>query len=105
MTDVSVPIFWGAIRTLIAIGAGWLVGKGWMTQATFNEMITAIMIILPFVWTAAQKYMARKRELLAVNVGIIHAGATALATPEAAATLIKNIGPYVPIVKPKGETP
>lgn len=87
MDDATMQQLWGAVRTLLAVGAGFLVGKGYVDSATATTVIGALMTIIPFAWSAWDKKQSetktQAREAVAVNAGIAaaQAGAVPIAVP------------------------
>ena len=85
MNDVAMQQLWGAIRTLLGVGAGFLIGKGFVDEATATTAIGAIMTLIPLAWSAWDKHRSEKatkeREAVALNVGIAVADRTPGPTP------------------------
>lgn len=74
-----------ALRSLlIAIGSG-LVAKGYLDDATMNQVVGAAMVLAPIAWGIFDKYRAeakaKAREVTAMNVGIAIADSTVGPTP------------------------
>lgn len=82
----------GAIRTLLGILAGWAVGRGFIPADVAGELIGAVMILGPVIWSVYDKYRSERatkaREQLAVQ-----AGAQAARTGTIAGVASTAIGP------------
>ena len=89
MNDVAMQQVWGAIRTLLGVGAGVLIGKGWVDATTATTVIGALMTLIPLAWSAYDKHRSEQatkaREATAVNVGIAVADRTPGVTPAVSA--------------------
>ena len=103
MDNATLQALLSAVRSvLIAIGAT-LVARGYMTDATVNSVVGALLVLGPLLWGLVQKFQAersaKEREVVAVNTGIIVADATVGQTPPVAmmqaTKLIENIGSRV----------
>ena len=103
MDNATLQALLSAVRSvLIAIGAT-LVARGYMTDATVNSVVGALLVLGPLLWGLVQKFQAersaKEREAVAVNTGIIVADATVGQTPPVAmmqaTKLIENIGSRV----------
>lgn len=42
---------WGIVRTILAAGAGWLVAKGYLTDATAASVIGAVGTVFVAAWS------------------------------------------------------
>jgi uncharacterized membrane protein YebE (DUF533 family) len=85
MNDVTTQQALGAIRTLLGVAAGFLIGKGYVDATTATTVIGAIMVLIPLAWSAWDKHhseqVTQAREAVAMNVGIAVADRTAGVTP------------------------
>ncbi len=74
MDDTVKQSIQSVIRTLLAAAGSWLVAKGLLDNATMNNALGAIMVIIPVVWGIWDKYKTasntKVREANALNVGI-----------------------------------
>lgn len=123
MDNATLQAFMSAVRSiLIAIGAT-LVARGYLTDENANSIVGALLVIGPLIWGVAQKFMAereaKKRETVAVNVGVVVADNTVGKTPSIAPAsvplLLETIGPRIqvndkapdvkPVVRPDPDAP
>jgi NADH:ubiquinone oxidoreductase subunit 6 (subunit J) len=79
MDDVQKEQALSAIRTLLAIAAGFLVGHGYVNEVMATELVGAIMALVPIVWGFINKQNAEKKTQLRVEQAY-NAGATATLT-------------------------
>jgi len=82
MNEASKQALLSALRSiLIAAGSS----LGLLSETTLNEVVGAVMVIIPIAWGIWDKFRAeaatQARETVAVNVGIAVADRTAGATP------------------------
>ena len=104
MNDANLQAILSAIRSvLVAIGS-WFATKGFLDDATVQQLIGAVMVILPLIWGIFDKFRSenatKAREVTAINIGIIKAdntvGLTPLATAATATALIESLAPAIP---------
>jgi hypothetical protein len=73
------------VRWVMAVGGAFMVTRGFMTQESFDKLLGGLVVVVPLVWGIFQKIMAdraaKKREVVAVAVGMVIADATIGATP------------------------
>jgi hypothetical protein len=85
MNRAITPAILSALRWAMAVGGAYVVTKGLMTQESFDQLLGALVVIVPLVWGALQKFAAeraaKKRETVAVAVGMTIADATVGPTP------------------------
>lgn len=115
MNDATMNVLLGQLRTVLAAIGGLLVARGMITADGLNEIIGAVVICVPAIWSAWQKIQderaAKAREVIAVNAGIAHADATAGVTPTASAATAPQIiaaaaaAPAPPIAEVPPPTP
>lgn len=97
-------VLFGQLRTALAVAGGAIVAQGIASQATVNIVLGVATVIIPFILSALSKERASKiakaREVVAVNVGIVKAdntvGPTPPVSPAMAAALIAKIAPTLP---------
>lgn len=86
---------------LIALGA-FFVSKGFLTSEGLDQLVGAILLIVPVGWGIWQKFQAersaKKREVIAVNVGFVVADATVGPTPPIAPVRVPAV---IAAVKPR----
>lgn len=74
MDDATKQAILSAIRSLLAIAGGALAAHGVINEAIVNEVIGAVMTVIPIAWGIWDKYNAERktavREVAAVNAGI-----------------------------------
>lgn len=74
-----------AVRTLLGVAGGYLVGKGLVTEEVMAQVIGAVMALVPLAWgmwnAKRSEEKTKAREVVAVNVGIAVADSTAGPTP------------------------
>lgn len=95
---------WSAIRSLLMVAGMWLATHKYIDAAGVNEIVGALMVLLPAGYGVWQKQQAEKdakaREAKALNVGIAVAdatpGKTAAIAPENAPKIIAAVPPAVP---------
>ena len=102
MDPVTKESLLSAVRTLLGAGGGVLVAHGYLSSGTANELLGALMILIPIGWGAFQKWQSEKktqvREVAAVNAGVAVAdsgtvGATV--RPRDVPAIIANYAPDV----------
>lgn len=103
MNEVDKQALLSAIRTILAAAGAWMATHKYIDADKMNEIVGAIMIIIPIVWGVVNKYKAeaktQAREAVAVNVGIAVADRTAGATPAVpAANVPAVIEAFTPVV-------
>lgn len=85
MDDASQQALLSGIRSLLIAAGASLTAKGLIDSTTWNQVVGAIMVILPAAWGAWDKYRSetatKAREAVALNVGIAVADRTAGVTP------------------------
>ncbi len=63
-----------AVRSLLIVAGGSLATHGIINEASINEAVGAIMVLLPLVWGIINKFTAEKkavaREVVAVQAGV-----------------------------------
>lgn len=78
-----------AVRTLLGVVGGYLVGKGYTTEEMVAQVIGAIMALVPLAWgiwnAKRNEEKTKEREAVAVNVGIAVADRTHGVTPPVSA--------------------
>lgn len=67
-----------AIRTLLGVLAGWLVGKGYLSQDQAGPVVSAVLVIAPVLWGVVEKFKSEK----VTQARIVAAVATAAAQPQ-----------------------
>lgn len=105
MNDARNQAVLSAVRTLLAAAGGWMATHDYIDADTMNEIVGAIMILIPLAWGIWSKYRAERdtkaREAVAVNVGIAVADRTAGVTPAVPAAdtqaVIKAFTPVAPV--------
>lgn len=50
--------FKGVIRAILAAGAGYLAGKGIIPAEGVDEMVSAVLLLITVIWSAADKKTA-----------------------------------------------
>lgn len=73
-------IILGWVRTLIAVGAGSLVAKGYIDHDQSNELIGAAVTIVPIALSALDKIVARQRTAQAVVAQAVKGASSGAAT-------------------------
>lgn len=107
MDEATKQAVLSAVRSLLIVAGGSLATHGYITEGSINEVVGAIMVLLPLIWGIVNKYTAEKkaavREVTAVNAGIA-AGATgqvgATIRPADAPAIIEKFAPPTEGVKP-----
>jgi hypothetical protein len=97
MDPVTQAALRSLLRTLLAAGGAWLVTHNYFDRGSADQIIGALMIIVPAAWGALDKrwteQKAKNRELVAMNAGIVVAdhteGTTPLVTPEQSEKIVK----------------
>lgn len=94
---------WSAVRSILVTAGGIIAAKGYTDTATVNEIIGALMVLIPAIYGVWQKYQSERltkdREATAVQAGVAAKGAGAIITPtevvstEHAQEIIKAFGP------------
>jgi FtsH-binding integral membrane protein len=83
--ETSKAALLSALRTLLAAGGAWMATHQYIDSAMANEIVGAVMIIIPLVWGAYDKFKVeretKQRETAAVNAGIVIADKTVGPTP------------------------
>jgi len=78
-----------AVRSLLIVLGSGLVAKGYLSDGVVQQVIGAIMVLLPAAWGIWDKYQvataAKARDVVAVNAGIALADSTMGATPRVTA--------------------
>jgi hypothetical protein len=71
-------IVMGIIRAVLASVGGALASSGWVDEASAKEMAGALLIIIAGVWSAVEKYQARKGSAPVAPVGLLVLGLAGL---------------------------
>ena len=71
-------IVMGIIRAGLASVGGALASSGWVDEASAKEMTGALLIIIAGVWSAIEKYQARKSAMPVATVGLLVLGLAGL---------------------------
>ena len=78
-----------AVRSLLIVLGSGLVAKGYLSDGVMQQVIGAVMVLLPAAWGIWDKYeaatAAKARDVVAVNAGIALADSTIGATPKVTA--------------------
>lgn len=95
MDDGTKQAVLAAVRTIfLAIGGGF-VTKGWIDDATNQQIIGAVMVIIPAVWAIWDKRQVEQktkdREVIAVNAGVAISNQTSGMTPAIAASEVPKV--------------
>jgi hypothetical protein len=61
LDDVQKEQAFSAIRTLLAVGSGFLVGHGYFNEVQATEIGGAIMTLVPVAWGIYQKRQAAQK--------------------------------------------
>lgn len=61
---MDIALSW--VRTLVAVGAGYLATKGLITHAQLPEVEGAVMVLIPLAFGAIDKAVAHRRTAVAV---------------------------------------
>ena len=61
MDDVQKEQLYSALRTLLAVASGFLVGHGYFTDVQATEIVGAVMVVVPIVWGVLQKKQAAQK--------------------------------------------
>ncbi len=101
MNTASRQALLSAVRSLLIVFGTMLTAKGVTTEASVNETVGAVMVIIPVIWGIWDKYQAehsaKARETVAVQAGAIAALSGAPVAESAskaeAQTIIKTFGP------------
>jgi hypothetical protein len=104
MDDTTKQALLSATRTLLAAAGAWLATHKYIDAESANEIVGAVMILIPILWGMWDKYRAERktkaREAVAVNVGIKVAdatiGETPLVTAADAPAVIASGAPHLP---------
>jgi hypothetical protein len=59
MLGITAEKIWGVVRTIAAAGAGYLIAKGYVDEATANDVLTGIGVVFIAVWSWASKPAAK----------------------------------------------
>jgi len=54
-------------RALLQLGAGYLIGKGYLTADIANALIGVALVVAPMAWGMWQKYQADKKARAAID--------------------------------------
>lgn len=52
---MNIDMVWGLARHALTFGGGYVVAKGWLDEATMNEVVGAVMTIVGAGWSLHQK--------------------------------------------------
>ena len=96
MDEASKQAALSAVRTILGVIGGYLVGKGYVTEEMVAQIVGAIMALVPLAWgmwnAKRSEEKTQAREAVAVNVGIKvadnTAGPTAPVTQEETASVL-----------------
>ena len=123
MDNATLQALMSALRSILIDAGATLVARGYLTNENANSIVGALLVIGPLIWGVAQKFMAeraaKKRETVAVNVGVVVADNTVGKTPSIAPAsvplLLETIGPRIqvnekspdiqPVVRPDPNVP
>lgn len=77
MNDATKASLLSAFRSILAVVGGILVSHGFINDAQMNEVLGAIMVIIPIVWGVVDKLLTEKkaaaRETAAANAAVLSA--------------------------------
>jgi len=109
MDDVTKQSILGALRTLLAAAGAWMATHKYIPADSANEIVGAVMIIIPILWSRWDKLQSERktqlREVAAVNAGVAVAGTGSVGPtvrPVDVPEIIKTFSPTV--VKPQGDS-
>lgn len=51
MLGITGDKIWGVVRTVLAAGAGYLIAKGYIDEATANSVLTGLGVVFIAVWS------------------------------------------------------
>jgi len=105
MDEASKQALLSALRSILIVIGGTFTARGIMSSEMVDQIVGAMMVILPAAWGIWQKFSAEKkakaREAIAVNIGIAVADRTPGLTPAVAAInapeVIEAFAPVAPI--------
>lgn len=87
MDDVTKQALMSALRSLLIALGSVLVARGFLNDTTWNQIVGALMTIIPVVWGIWDKYWTesktRVREVAAADAAIASLGADATPSPTA----------------------
>jgi len=103
MDESTKQALFSAIRSLLIVAGTSLAAHGFIASGAVNEVVGAIMVIIPVVWGVWDKVEAERatkaREVAAVNAGIrladLTPGPTPPVAPAEAPAIVKNFAPSV----------
>jgi len=85
MDDVTKQSLLSAVRTMLGVAGMWMATHKYIDADSVNEIIGAVMIVIPIVWGVWDKHRSEQatkaREVIAVNAGVAVADSTVGATP------------------------
>ena len=110
MNDAQKQALLSSVRTLLAAAGAWMATHKYIDADAVNEIIGAIMIIVPIGWGVWDKYRSeaatKAREAVAVNVGIAVADRTVGVTASVPAAKVPAvIEAFAPVVPTPAEVP
>lgn len=92
MNDATSQALLSAIRTILVMMGTALAAHGYIDNGSVNEIVGAVMVIIPAVWGVWDKYRAEKatqaRETVAVQAGVT---AAAVASRPGPSMSVSNI--------------
>jgi hypothetical protein len=98
MNDAGTQAALSALRTILAYVAGYFTARGMLPTDQANELVGALMVLMPLGWGAWQKVSAEReakaRETVAVRAGVAAPMPTAAAmsvTPKQAQSIIQEL--------------
>lgn len=97
MTEATKQAILSVIRTTLAALGTILAGKGVIDDATYQQILGAIMVIIPMIWGAWEKFTSEKktqqREVNGVRAGIAAAvdPTNTINTPDVSAQTAKAV--------------
>ncbi len=110
MNDAQKHALLSSLRTLLAAAGAWMATHKYIDADAANEIVGAIMIIVPIAWGVWDKYRSeaatKAREAVAVNVGIAVADRTVGPTaPVPAANVPAVIEAFAPVAPKASDAP
>lgn len=105
MNDANKHALLSVVRTMLAAAGGWMATHKYIDADTMNEIIGAVMVVIPIAWGIWDKFRSERatkaREVVAVNVGIAVADRTVGLTPAVPSSntqaVIEAFAPIAPV--------
>jgi hypothetical protein len=95
MNTATVQAALSVVRSVMIAAGAFTVTNGLMTQESFDQLVGAVLVLIPLLWGVWQKFQAERatkaKEVIAVHVGMVVADNTVGPTPPIAPIKVPEV--------------